>query len=88
MAALTCPATAATAAQQFEKRLLQTPLRNSLATTIGATSATALQPLCNKAQQLRNSPNFGPRNSATNPYRGFVAVAVEGICCSLLREKI
>jgi hypothetical protein len=45
-------------------------VRNSLATMGGATSATALQQRCNKAQQPRNNVIFGPRNSATTPYRG------------------
>jgi hypothetical protein len=75
MADLTLPATAATAPQQPEKRLLQTPLRNSLATAMGATPATALQHLCNKVQQSRNSPKIDLRNSATAPYRGGETVA-------------
>jgi hypothetical protein len=87
MAALTCPATAATAPQQWVRRLLQTPLRNSLATVRAATPATALQRLCNKPQQPRNSLKNRPRNSATVPYRGGDSVAplTRG---SLLRSQL
>jgi hypothetical protein len=65
----------ATAAQRSSKRLLQTPPCNSAATVDPATSATALQHRCNKAQQRCNSARIGPRNSATFPYRGGETVA-------------
>ena len=70
MATLMAPATPATVAQQPCNGLLQTPPRNSLATTMGATPATAPQRLCNKAQQRCNGQKKHPRNSATAPYRG------------------
>jgi hypothetical protein len=75
MACLRRFATAATAPQQSENRLLQTPPRNSLATVDSATAATTMQQPCNKAQQRRNGPIFDPRNSATSPFRGGETVA-------------
>jgi hypothetical protein len=75
MADLTRCATPATVPQQPENRLLQTPPCNTAATIDPATVATALQHRCNKVQQHRNSVIFGPRNSATTPYRGGGTVA-------------
>jgi hypothetical protein len=79
MACLILPATTATTPQpprnRNQKPWLRTPLCNHRATIAPATSATMLQPRCNKAQPSRNHPIFDPRNRATIPYRGGKMVA-------------